>query len=150
MSVVAFDTNILVYAELETTRPKGQLASRLLTSLAGRSVLAVQVLGEFVTVVRRKLPSATGLAVRQAEAYRNVIKTVPTDDDLIVLAARFAEQRRLQFWDALIWQASVKGRATVLLTEDMQHGFAADGMRAVNPFIAPDWPTLARDLNISG
>ena len=82
MSVIAFDTNILVYAELETTRPKGQLASRLLTDLAGRSVLAVQVLGEFVAVVRRKLPTAAGLAVRQTEAYRNVIKTVPTDDDV--------------------------------------------------------------------
>lgn len=150
MSVVAFDTNILVYAELETTRPKGRLANRLLTSLAGRSVLAVQVLGEFVAVISRKLPAAAGLAVRQAEVYRSVIRTVSTDDDLIVLAARFAERYRLQFWDALIWQASVKGRATILLTEDMQQGFAADGMRAVNPFIAPDWATLARDLHISG
>jgi predicted nucleic acid-binding protein len=150
VSVVAFDTNILVYAELETTRPKVQLASRLLTGLAGRSVLAAQVLGEFVTAVRRKRPGAAGLAVRHAEVYRNVISTVPTDADLIVLAAQFAERRRLQFWDALIRQASVKGRATILLTEDMQHGFSADGMRAVNPFAAPDWETLAGDLGISG
>lgn len=150
MSVVSFDTNILVYAELETTRPKGQLAGRLLAGLAGRSVLAVQVLGEFVAVVRRRVPAATGLAIRQADAYRNVIDTVPTDADLIVLAAAFAERFHLQFWDALIWQASVRGNATILLTEDMQHGFTADGMRAVNPFLAPDWAALARDLHISG
>jgi predicted nucleic acid-binding protein len=150
VSVVAFDTNILVYAELEPTRPKGQLASRLLTSLAGRSVLAAQVLGEFVTVVRKKLLGAAGLAARQADVYRNVIETIPTDADLIVLAAAFAERYRLQFWDALIWQASVKGRASILLTEDMQHGFSADGMRAVNPFTPSDWPTLAGDLGIVG
>ena len=150
MSVAAFDTNILLYAELETARPKGQLANRLLKQLAGRGILAVQVLGEFVTVVRRKVPNATGLAMRQADVYRRVFDTVPTDDDLVVAAAAFADRYRLQFWDALIWQASVKGRATVLLTEDMQHGFTADGMRAVNPFIAPDWATLARDLDISG
>lgn len=150
MSRVAFDSNVLVYAELERQSAKGQLARRLVEQLGGQAVVAAQVLGELLTVVRRRLPSALPEAIRQVEDYAGAFDVVETDAPLIVLAAVFAERYRLQFWDALIWQASVKGKATILLTEDMEHGFTVDGMRAVNPFIAPDWPTLARELDISG
>lgn len=150
MSRVAFDSNVLVYAELERTSAKGQLAQRLIEQLGGQAVVAAQVLGELLTVVRRRLPPAFPEAIKQVEDYADAFDVVETDASLLVLAAAFAERYRLQFWDALIWQASVRGKATVLLTEDMQHGFSADGMRAVNPFIAPDWATLARDLQISG
>jgi predicted nucleic acid-binding protein len=147
---VAFDSNVLLYAELERGSPKGQLARRLVANLGGRAVVAAQVLGELLTVVRRRLPAALPEAVKQVEDYAETFDVVPTDAPLVVLAAAFAERYRLQFWDALIWQASVRGKATILLTEDMQHGFSADGMRAVNPFTMPDWPTLAADLGIVG
>ena len=147
---VAFDSNVLLYAELERESPKGRLARRLVVDLGGRAVVAAQVLGEMLTVVRRRLPAALPEAVKQVEDYTEALDVVQTDAPLILLAIAFAERHRLQFWDALIWQASVKGRAAILLTEDMQHGFNADGMRAVNPFLAPDWPAQARDLAIRG
>lgn len=148
MSAVAFDTNVLIYAELEKASIKGQLAIRLIGELAGHGIVAAQVLGEFLNVVRRRRPLAFGLASRQVDAYRHVLNIVPTELDIVVAAAGFSERYRLQVWDAIIWQASRKGGAAILLTEDMQDGFAADGMRALNPFSRPDWPTLAADLGL--
>lgn len=148
--LVAFDTNILVYADFEPDYPKGLLSIRLFETLAKRGVLPIQVIGEFLNVGRRRWGYRWSEAWRQIEVYREVLKTVPTDLDVLASAAAFSARYQLQFWDSVVWQASAKGGASILLTEDMQHGFTADGMRAVNPFIAPDWPTLARDLGISG
>jgi predicted nucleic acid-binding protein len=143
---IAFDSNVLLYAELEPHSSKAELAVRLVEHSAGRGVVAAQALGELLAVVRRRLPTAFAEACEQVEDYRDVLSVIPTDTEIIVAAGVFAERYRLQFWDAVIWQASRRGGATVLLTEDMQDGFAADGMRAVNPFAAPDWETLAADL----
>jgi predicted nucleic acid-binding protein len=148
VSLIAFDSNILLYAELESASAKGKLAESLLAYCVGRSVIAAQALGEVLTVVRRRLPSAFGEACRQVEDYRDTLAVVPTDGEIIVAAARFSQRYRLQFWDAVIWQASRKGGATILLTEDMQDGFTAGGMRALNPFTRADWPTLAADLGL--
>jgi predicted nucleic acid-binding protein len=46
VSLIAFDSNILLYAELETASAKGKLAERLLAYRVGRSVIAAQALGE--------------------------------------------------------------------------------------------------------
>lgn len=148
MSLIAFDSNILLYAELKSASAKGMLAESLIGHCVGRSVIAAQALGEVLAVVRRRLPKAYGEACRQVDDYRETVTVIPTDGEIIVAAARFAERYRLQFWDAVIWQASRKGGATILLTEDMQDGFAVDGMRALNPFTRTDWPTLAADLGI--
>jgi predicted nucleic acid-binding protein len=148
--MIAFDTNILVYSEFEPDYPKGILARRLLLSMGSRGLMAAQAIGELFSVARRRWPQLQERARQQVEAYRSVFAIVATDFDVLNAAAVFSQRYQLQFWDAVIWQASVKGKATILLTEDMQHGFSADGMRAVNPFAAPDWPTLAGDLGISG
>jgi predicted nucleic acid-binding protein len=42
----------------------------------------------------------------------------------------------------------VPSSTTIQLTEDLQHGFTAGGMRAVNPYTMPDWPSLAAALGI--
>lgn len=146
--MIGFDTNILVYVELERSSSKAALARRLLKTLAGNAVVPAQVLGEFIAVIRRKLPEATGLAIQQAGVYRQVFSIQPTDGDVIAAAAAFADRYRVQFWDAVVWEASAKGGARILLTEDLQHGFTAGGMRAVNPYAMPDWPSLAAQLGI--
>lgn len=148
MSLIAFDSSILLHAELESASAKGKLAESLLACCVGRSVIAAQALGEALAVVRRRLPSAFGEACRRVEDYRDTLTVVPTDGGIIVAAARFSRRYRLQLWHAVIWQASRKGGAAILLTEDMQDGFAVDGMRALDPFRRTDWPALAADLGL--
>ncbi len=77
-----------------------------------------------------------------------MLPVIPTEIDTLIAASVLSQRYRLQFWDAVIWEASRKGGATVLLTEDMRDGFAVEGMRALDPFSRPDWPTLAADLGL--
>lgn len=147
---IAFDSNVLLYPELEPRTDKADLSFRLIERCAGRVVVAAQALGELLAVVRRKMPEAFAEAVLQVKDYSDAFRVVATDAEVVIAAAAFADRYRLQFWDAVIWEASAKGGATILLTEDLQHGFTAGGMRAVNPYAMPDWPRLARELGIRG
>lgn len=148
MTRFALDSNILLYAELEPESDKGRRAARLIAAVADRGLLPAQAIGEFLNVVRRRRPAALAEARRQVEAYRAVFAVVLSDAETMLAAARFAERYSLQFWDSVIWQASVRGGASVLLTEDLQDGFGADGLRAVDPFAAEDWEILARQLSL--
>jgi predicted nucleic acid-binding protein len=43
---------------------------------------------------------------------------------------------RISFWDALIVQAARIAGASVLYSEDLQHGATLGGISVVNPFLA--------------
>jgi len=38
------------------------------------------------------------------------------------------------FWDSLIIEVSIKGRAEILLSEELSHGQAIQGVTIMNPF----------------
>lgn len=138
---VALDSNVLLYAELEPDSVKGQRATEIIGAVASRGVLPAQAIGEFLAVVRRRRPDALAEALRQAEAYREVFIVVPTEADILLAAADFAQRYQLQYWDAVIWQAAMRGGAAILLSEDMQDGFAVGGLRIVDPF-GDDWRAI--------
>ena len=58
MTRVALDSNILIYAELEPESAKGQRAADLILRAAHDGVIPVQVLGEFLRFVQRRVPAA--------------------------------------------------------------------------------------------
>src|SRR4051794_6681783 len=97
--LVALDTNILVYAEFEPDYHKGTLSSRILREVADRGVLSAQVLGEFLSVGRRRWPDRTEQAREQVELYRTVFEVPLTTVETLTAASVFAERYRLQFWD---------------------------------------------------
>jgi predicted nucleic acid-binding protein len=140
----ALDTNVLVYAVLERRSERGERCAELIKAATG-GVIPVQVLGEFLNVVRRRRPEMLDVALRSVDAYRLTFEIVPTGHDTLLAAAAFAQRYMLQFWDAVIWQVAARSGATVLLSEDMQDGFAVDRMRVVDPFGAdPDLRGLLR------
>jgi predicted nucleic acid-binding protein len=130
----SLDSNILVYAALEPASDKGKAAAELIGRAAPRGVLATQALLEFVAVVRRRAPNLTNQAIAQAEAWAQVFETAPTTLPVMRAALGLVAAHRFQVWDAVIWAASRDVGATVLFTEDLQDGYAAGGMVAVNPF----------------
>lgn len=136
MSRVALDTNVLVYAELEPDSEKGQRSLNLIRRAAGNGVIPVQVLGEFLRVVQRKLPSAFAEAARQANDYRHVFLTPPTTDVAMAEAAQIALANGLQLWDAVVCAAAAGAGASLLLTEDLQDGQRLGGLLFLNPFLA--------------
>ena len=132
-----FDTNVLVYLFDASEPRKKTRAQEVLTQAVGEGValLSTQVLQEFFLAVTRKL--STPLPHEQAErAVRNLAKleTVKIDADIILKAIETMRRYRLSFWDSLIIQAALRGGATVLYTEDLQHGQVIETLTIENPF----------------
>ena len=139
MIVKAFvDTNVLVYAYDRAAGAKRDLARDLLEALwnEGRGVLSTQVLQEFYVNVRRK----TTPSVSQEEARALVADYLAWDpivnDGAAVLEAVDASHRyRLSLWDALIVVAARRGEASVLYSEDLNHGQTFGSVQVLNPFL---------------
>ncbi len=135
MTRVAFDTNVLVYAELEPGTEKGDLAGSLIERAAiEQGIVAAQVIGEFLAVVRRKRRELFPGACAFAMELTSLFKIADADATVMRNAIELAQRHRLQFWDAVICAASMKAGATHLLSEDMHEGFAVAGLTIVNPF----------------
>lgn len=144
---VAFDTNVLVYAELEPGTEKGALAGSLIERASiEQGIFAAQVVGEFLAVIRRKrrelFPGACAFAIELTSLFT----IAETDATVMRKAIELAQRHRLQFWDAVICAASVKAGATHLLSEDMQDGFTVAGLTIVDPFAEANRNLLDRLL----
>jgi predicted nucleic acid-binding protein len=133
---VALDSNLLIYAELEPESEKGTRSAELILRAARNGVIPVQVLGEYLRFVQRRVPEAFDDAIRQASIYRAAFLTPPTTDAVIDTASSLARTHRMQLWDCVVCAASAQAGAKVLLTEGRQDGRILDGLRLINPFAA--------------
>jgi predicted nucleic acid-binding protein len=134
MTRVALDTNLLIYAELEPESEKGRRSAGLILRAARDGVIPVQVLGEFLRFVQRRVPASFEEAIRQVSLYRAAFLTPPTTEAIIARASETARVHRMQLWDCVVCAASAHAGAQVLLTEDVQDGPMVEGLRLVNPF----------------
>jgi len=143
MTRVALDSNILIYAELEPDSDKGARAADLILRAARDGVVPVQVLGEYLRFVQRRLPAAFAESVRQASTYRTLFLTPPTTSATIGKACELAQGHRMQLWDCVVCAASIEAGAKVLMTEDMQDGRIIEGLRLMNPFAPANTDAIA-------
>ena len=132
--LVGFDSNILIYTELEARSEKGLHARAVLERLSARGVVPVQSLLEFVTVVRKRRPERTDAAIAKASVWATVFRTQATSELVMGAASRLVSRHQLQVWDAVILAATHEAGASVLLSEDMQDGAVLGGVRILNPF----------------
>lgn len=134
--MIAFDTNVLVYAIDSANPPRHALANRLLADVIsrGEALFSLQVLAEFCNVSTRKF----GLAPTKAEEFvlawsgSGTIEGF-TDADLAAAMSAWA-RHKLTIWDALIWATCDRVGATILATEDLQDGRALGRVTFLNPF----------------
>jgi predicted nucleic acid-binding protein len=134
-----FDTNVLVYLFDASAPRKKARAQELLKKAVGEglALLSTQVLQEFFVAVTRKL--STPLSHDHADrAVRDLTKlpTTQIDAEMILKAIETMHRYRLSFWDSLIIQAALHGGATILYTEDLQHGQIIETLSVENPFLA--------------
>lgn len=147
MTRVAFDTNVLIYAELEPGTQKGDLASSLIERASiEQGIIPAQVIGEFLAVVRRKRRELFPAACELALALTSLFKIAETDATVMRKAIELAQRHLLQFWEAVICAASLKAGATHLLSEDMLDGFTIAGLTIVDPFAEANRDLLDRLL----
>jgi predicted nucleic acid-binding protein len=62
-------------------------------------------------------------------------EVVQVDPSLIQIASNIQEMVRLSFWDSLIVAAAQRANASVLLSEDLNHGQVIGGVRIHNPLL---------------
>jgi predicted nucleic acid-binding protein len=132
------DTNVLVYARDASEPAKQPAAERWLRLLwatrSGR--VSSQVLNEYYTVVTEKLRPGLGRDEARADV-RNLTAwaPVPTDGPVVEGAWTVQDRHGLSWWDALVVSAAQVAGCAWLLTEDLQHGQALDGVTVVDPFL---------------
>ena len=126
-----FDTNVILYAFRQEDK-RGQVAETL---LAAGGALSVQVLNEFVAVLRRKLDKSWE-EVRHALDILRVVcpEPIPVTVETHQRAMHIAERYGYSIFDSLIIAAALHAGANTLYTEDMRDGEAIDGLTIRNPF----------------
>jgi predicted nucleic acid-binding protein len=141
---LALDTNVLVYAEGMNLAPgdarKRALAVRLLERAPeGSVVLARQCLAELHRVMVSKGALAPAAASARVALWAENFDLVDTDAQVFEAALDLAGDHGLRIFDALILAAAVQARCDLLLSEDLQDGFAWRGVTVTDPFgDAPD------------
>lgn len=133
-----FDTNIFVY-QFDQDAPEKRARARALFGQhvrEGSLLLSVQVLQElYVTLTRKLAVPLSDQDAREVVAALSELPIVQNDASMTLAAIDLSQRRQLSFRDALIVEAARRGGASVLLSEDLQHGQDIEGIRVENPFL---------------
>lgn len=125
-----FDTNILVYAFLDTDR-----RDLALDLLAEGGIISVQVLNEFTNVARKKWQRDWAEIAAALEVIRQHFNPiVPVTLQTHQSALELARGDGLSLYDALIIAAAIEAGCDVLVSEDLQHGRRFGKLVVKNPF----------------
>jgi predicted nucleic acid-binding protein len=144
---VAFDTNVLVYAEGVNGLSMKKAALDLVSRLPQNSVaVPVQVLGELFQVLVRKAGRSPAEARSAILGWRDAFALIDTSPAVLLAAADLAVNR-FGIWDAVILCAAAEAGCRLLLSEYMQDGFVWNGVTIVNPFAKSRHPLLESLLN---
>lgn len=132
------DANVLIYAYDAAEPLKQGTATAVLETLTARGagLLSTQVLGEFFSIVTRRIPQPLTLQAA-ADEVRLLAELWPVAEvtRLVVLEAiRGAQTYPFSYWDAQIWAAARLNQATVVLSEDFQDGRVIEAVEFRNPF----------------
>jgi len=131
-----FDTNILVYSIEQNNLFKREIAKNLLKSHrdTGSGVISMQVLQELLSVCTRKLGVEPIGAKRILKGFAD-LEIISLTTELLDEAVDVMTQHSVSCWDGSIFAAARAGRCTVIYSEDLQPGFAYQGVRVSNPFV---------------
>lgn len=128
--MIFLDTNILIYAKTDDAR-----AERARAAIAARGWISVQVLSEFINVMRNKFRHPWDYIDRALEDIHQVVRGVVALTPGIQSAAyALAKNDGLGIYDALIVAAEQSAKCRELVTEDLQHGRRFGELVIRNPF----------------
>jgi predicted nucleic acid-binding protein len=141
---IAFDTNILVYAEGLNGETKKHSTLDLVQALPqDLIVLPVQTLGELFNVLVKEAKLAPAEARLSILYWRDSYALAETTAKVMIAAADLAAQHPMSIWDSVILSAAADAGCRLLLSEDMQDGFTWNGVTIANPFASLLYPLLA-------
>lgn len=134
--IVSFDSNVLIYAIDNRSGERHAVAADILgRAIAnGTALLPLQALGEFYHVTTRRFRIEPATARKFIDGWLRTVRVEPYGETDVVAATDACAAHGLSFWDAMIWAVSERIGASVLVTEDMQHGRRLGGVRLMSPF----------------
>lgn len=141
--MIGVDTNIALYAFDDRDPAKRKLARSLLRNLSSGSepsVLIWQVLGEFVSQLRRwqSLKWIDESRLRRNVAWlRRLFPVVIPNPAVIDRALDLVSAHTLSHWDSMLVAACLEAGVDTLYTEDMGAPRTIESLKLVNPFAAP-------------
>lgn len=141
---VFLDTNIIVYAHDRSSGDKRTTAKAIMERLweERNGVISAQVLQELYVCVTKKIPKPLPLKeARSIIEYLSTWHVVSNDKHLTLKATDIQERYRLSFWDSLIVQAAIQGKAATLFSEDLPTGQVVEDVVIINPFIE-EWEII--------
>jgi predicted nucleic acid-binding protein len=149
--IVTFDTNVLAYATALAPQVKVQRAQDLIgrSMQGGPCLLLLQTLGEFAYVALRKARMPADRMRALIDVWCAVLPVHAAEADDLGAALDAVKSHRLAFWDAMMWATARRVGVRYLLTEDMQDGFALDGVHFLNPFISANDDLIEEILPVS-
>jgi predicted nucleic acid-binding protein len=147
--LIAFDTNILIYAsELEEPIGRNLMALDLMERLAPQdAIIPLQVVGEYINACRRKEITSLHMACERVNMWMDIYIMPATQPQDYIEAASLLARFNLQYFDALIITVATRAGATMLLSEDMQDGLEVEGLRVVNPFLERNADLIAQEAS---
>lgn len=144
---IAFDTNVLAYAEGAGDAVRVKQAQQVAQTCADAGdglhvVLPTQVLGELYNVLTRKQRQSPDQARDSVLRWADTFVVADAGWATFQSAIDLCDAHGLQFWDALILCTAAEQRCRVLLSEDFHTGFTWHGLTVVNPFATPPHPLM--------
>ena len=136
MTAALLDTNILLYAISSSPDEAGKrhIARELLSGADWG--LSIQVLQEFYVNATRGATPAMSHALAEAAIRQFLLRPLAINDAALMLNALDIKQHyQLSFWDAAILAAALALGASVVYSEDLNHGQDYAGVLVVNPFL---------------
>ena len=131
------DTNILIYAYVNTDNPKHIKAKNILhKELFDDSVLlSTQTIVEFTSVLLKYKKT-----IEEIEEYvLEIVKSFPiVDYSINICFGAYDVKKRYKFswWDSLVVATALDNDCKTLFSEDLQHNQLIDGrLRVINPFL---------------
>lgn len=133
-SIVFIDTNIWLYAFLNTDEPKkSALAKELLQQT--EPILSVQVINEICVNLIKKADFNEEQISQLIEALYEKYPIVEIDETILLTASDLRQEYALSFWDSMIIACALAGSVEILYSEDMQHGLVIrENLQIKNPF----------------
>jgi predicted nucleic acid-binding protein len=132
----ALDANILFYsidpADPHRHRQAGEIIER--GALEFDCLIPLQAFCEFFASTLRKGKLEPTEAQAQIADWQTLFPTVYAGPRTLNPAIDAVRRHNFSFWDAMLWSTAREAGATVLLTEDFQHGRELGGVRFHNPF----------------
>jgi predicted nucleic acid-binding protein len=133
--MIAFDTNILIYACDQADVRRQEVAQRLIAETTD-AVLLWQVACEFVAATRKLAGQGftTGEAWQRLAEYLELFPLVVPSRETLTRARHLHLDDQRAFWDALILAGCLEAGVARLYSEDLSGGRPTPGLEIVNPF----------------